>query len=41
MTLVKRLAWCFVVAIAVGIAVPLLMGAWSTWVLPARRWLSS
>lgn len=32
MTLVKRLAWCFVVAIAVGIAVPLLMGAWSTWV---------
>ena len=31
MTLVKRLAWCFVVAIAVGIAVPLLMGAWRTW----------
>ena len=30
--LAKRLAWAFIAAIIVGAAIPLLMGAWSTWV---------
>lgn len=30
--LARRLAWCFIGAIIIGAAIPLLMGAWSNWV---------
>lgn len=30
--LAKRVAWCLVVSIVVGVATPLLMGEWSNWV---------